>query len=171
MKVRGRLSKAFAVGAVAALVALSAPTLAGALVICGSGIGGKFGMVGIVDRQTARLNVANVGPEVHPGEVQKCMVELMFLDSMGMVLARTTLDLMPGEAKFHDFSFDDVGVPRPTGRLQIRPEARLLGGPDTRGRCLVVPTLEVYDNDTMQTMIFWPPGPTLTLVQTPEPHL
>jgi hypothetical protein len=97
------------------------------------------------------------------------MVELTFMDSMGMVLARTTLDLMPGHAGFHDFSFDDVVGPQPTGRLQVRPEARLLGGPDTRGRCLVVPTLEVYDNTTMQTMIFF--GLTPTLEQGPAPHL
>jgi len=167
MKLRGRISKAFAVGAVAALVALSAPMLAEALII----VLVKFGMVGIVDGQTARLNVVSLDPkELDPNERPgECMVELSFLDSMGMVLARTTRDLMPGEAAFHDFSFDDVVGTRPTGRLQIRPQAMLLGGPDTRGRCLVVPTLEVYDNTTMQTMIFF--GLTPTLVQGPQPHL
>jgi hypothetical protein len=164
MRSKGRISKALALGAVAALVALSAPTLAGAIVI----VGGKFGMVGIVDGQTARLNVVNTvpGDNLSPGS---CMVELMFLDSMGNTLAHTRKTLMPGEAAFHDFSFDDVIGPRPTGRLQIRPEAKLLGGPDTRGLCLIVPTLEVFDNTTMQTMIFF--GLTPTLVQGPAPHL
>jgi len=167
MRSKGRISKALALGAVAAIMALSAPTLAGAIIIIGS----KFGMVGIVDGQTARLNVVNVSRALPPpdGDMPECMVELMFMDSMGMVLARTTLDLMPGHAGFHDFSFGDVVGPQPTGRLQIRPEAMLLGGPDTRGLCLVVPTLEVYDNTTMQTMIFF--GLTPTLVQGPAPHL
>jgi len=161
MRSKGRISKALALGAVAALVALSAPTLARAHTNFTN-----FGMVGIVDGQTARLNVVNISAQLPPGP---CMVELMFMDSMGMVLARTTLDLMPGEAAFHDFNFADVIGPQPIGRLQIRPEARLLGGPDTRGRCLVVPTLEVYDNTTMQTMIFF--GLTPTLVQGPAPDL
>lgn len=162
MSSKGRISKALALGAVAAIVALSTPTLVGAIIIIGS----KFGMVGIVDGQTARLNVVNISTQLPPGP---CMVELMFMDSMGMVLARTTLDLMPGHAGFHDFSFDDVVGTRPTGRLQIRPQAMLLGGPDTRGRCVVVPTLEVYDNDSMKTMIFF--GLTPTLEQGPQPHL
>ena len=165
MRSKGRISKALALGAVAALVALSAPTPAGGFII----EGGKFGMVGIVDGQTARLNVANLGAVPPPDADRPCMVELMFMDSMGMVLARTTLDLMPGHAGFHDFSFDDVVGTRPTGRLQIRPEAMLLGGPDTRGRCVIVPTLEVYDNVSMKTMFLL--GLTPTLEQSPQPHL
>jgi hypothetical protein len=157
MRSKGRISKAFVLGAVAALVALSAPTLAGAIVIIDG-----FGMVGIVDGQTARLNVVNVSTQLPPGP---CMVALMVMDSMGMVLARTTLDLTPGHAAFHDFSFDDVVGPRPTGRLQIRGEVRALGN---RRACRnLVPTLEVFDNDSMKTMFLL--GLTPVFQQPPDP--
>jgi len=165
MRSKGRISKALALGAVAAIMALSTPTLAGAIIIIGS----KFGMVGIVDGQTARLNVVNVSQPPPEGDMPECMVELMFLDSMGNTLAHTRKTLMPGEAAFHDFSFADVVGPQPIGRLQIRPEAMLLGGPDTRGLCLVVPTLEVIDNESMKTMFLL--GLTPTLEQGPAPHL
>lgn len=65
----------------------------------------RFGMVGVVLGQTARLNVVVDSPDLTnpPNPDRTCAVELMFLDAMGNVLARSMESLMPGHAAFLDF--------------------------------------------------------------------
>jgi hypothetical protein len=110
-----------------------------------------FGMIGITNEQTARLNVVNVG-EVQPGRVQ---VELMFLDGQGNVLRRSTETLMPGRATFLDL--DGATLPRDSGppsaggnRTQIRAKIRLVEDPNLTpipiGDRNLAATVEVFDN-------------------------
>ena len=106
-------------------------------------------MVGIVEgQQTARLNVVNWGdPEIK--NARPCMVELMFFDSEGEMLAMMMVSLDPGVAMFHDLRFPAAGV---EGRFQIRAEVMVMGD---KKSCDVIPTLEIYDNETMKTEVFW----------------
>ena len=121
----------------------------------------NFGMLGITSGQTARLNVVRLGepPEPdrsnpHPEPERPVQVELMFFDSQGNVLLRSTETLMPGHAAFLDF--DGATLPRepadtfpPTGgisnRTQIRGAVQVLGTPPTGDRNLAA-TVEVFDN-------------------------
>src|SRR3990170_5428881 len=112
-------------------------------------VGGKFGMVGITMGQTARLNVVNVIDlnQISTGDRNECMVELMFFDSDGEMLAMRMVSLDPGMAAFHDLRFPaDV-----EGRFQIRAEGMIMGD---KMSCNVIPTLEIYDNETMKTEVF-----------------
>ncbi len=131
-----------------------------------------FGMFGLFMSQTARLNVVSVGnPDFRPGE---CMVEQSFLDSMGMTHKMMTETLMRGHAAFLDLAYDEIPTELRGGtsplRVQLRGVVRAVDNPDyRRNMCAVVPTLEVYDNNSMKTMILF--GLTPMLVQGPEPHL
>ena len=112
-------------------------------------------MVGIVEgQQTARLNVVNWGdPEIK--NARPCMVELMFFDSDGEIIAMEMMTVEPGKAMFHDFA----GVAYEEGtRLQIRAEVMVM---DNRNDCNIVPSLEIYDNETMKTEVFMDPIPHL----------
>ena len=112
-------------------------------------VGGKFGMVGITRGQTARLNVVNViDPNSIDGDARSCSAELMFFDSEGEMLAMMMVSLDPGVAMFHDLRFP-AGV---EGRFQIRAEVMVMGD---KKSCDVIPSLEVYDNTTMKTEVFW----------------
>ena len=116
---------------------------------------GKFGMVGITRGQTARLNVVNViDPNSIDGDARSCSAELMFFDSEGEMLAMTMVGLDPGMAMFHDLPFPAGGE----GRFQIRAEVMVMGD---KKSCDVIPTLEIYDNETMKTEVFMDPIPHL----------
>ena len=119
-------------------------------------VGGKFGMVGIVEgEQTARLNVVNVAPADTRTPRTPCMVELMFFDGDGEMLAMAMVTLDPGKAAFHDFTDSVYEVGR---RLQIRAEVMIMGD---KVSCNVIPTLEIYDMETMKTEVFMDPVPHL----------
>lgn len=106
------------------------------------------GIVGIVEgEQTARLNVVNVATADTRMPGVPCRVEMMFFDSDGEMLAMSMVTLDPGKAAFHDFTDSAYEEGR---RLQIRVEVMAQGG----GDCNIIPTLEVYDMDTMKTEVF-----------------
>jgi len=132
-------------------------------------IGGKFGMFGLARGQTARLNVVRViDPNQRPGE---CSVELMFVDSMGMTVGGPmTVDLMRGHAMFLDLAYDALpGALRVDTRVQLRGVVNGIIDPNSSPRCGVVPTVEVYDNISMQTMFIL--GLTPGIQADPIPHL
>ena len=124
-----------------------------------------FGMIGITHEQTARLNVVNWG-DVNPGPCRsrggevdpgpcRVQVELIFVDSQGNVLMRSTESLMPGHAAFLDL--DGATLPRDTGppsaggnRTEIRAKIRLFEDPSiqpvSQGDRNLAATVEVFDN-------------------------
>jgi len=108
-----------------------------------------FGMFGITQGQTARLNLVNL----ETGEFVPCIrVELSFVDSDGNTLLQKVYDVDRGKSAFLDLNGNQF-VGR-SGRAQIRALARFVGAPDTRDdpffrNCL--PTLEVIDNVTGRT--------------------
>lgn len=114
----------------------------------------NFGMFGITQGQTARLNVVNL----ETGEFVPCIrVELSFIDGDGNTLLQKVYDVDRGKSAFLDLNGNQF-VGR-GGRTQIRAQVRFVGTPDTRDdpffrNCL--PTLEVIDNVTGRTNFIVP---------------
>jgi hypothetical protein len=139
----------------------------------------RFGMVGIAEGQTARLNLVNLyppGPRVVPPD--PCRAELQFLDGDGNVVAARRVQLVAGHAAFLDFApafvpINTVGDAVAPLRAEIRANVVLAAGGVPPGPCRA--TLEIFDNATARTTVFvasgpraCPPGPP---VAPPDPCL
>jgi hypothetical protein len=115
-----------------------------------------FGMVGIVEGQTARLNLVNLGngPSEFP---PPCRATLQFFDGEGNVLAERRVRLEAGRAAFLDLTptsipANTVGDVLAPPRAQIRAAINPTGGeypPPCRA------TLEIFDNATSRTGILY----------------
>ena len=117
-----------------------------------------FGMVGIAAGQTARLNIVNLGngPSAIP---PPCRATLQFLDDQGNLLANQHVRVEAGNAVFLDLaaSFpstngvgDDLAPPRAEIRAAIETPDGELPPP-----CKA--TLEIFDNASGRTSVFYPP--------------
>jgi hypothetical protein len=121
----------------------------------------RFGMVGIVDSQTARLNLVNLGIPTPDGlPPGPCRAHLKFFDGEGNLLASQRVDLKPGQAAFLDFapSFNPPVNDTNSGpqRAEIRGAIVPIDGayaPPCKA------TVEIFDNATGRSSIFIPPGP------------
>ncbi len=120
-----------------------------------------YGMVGIADGETARLNIVNVGvPDpttgIPPGP---CRARLQFVDADGNELASRGVAPEMGHAKFLDFTPRFVPVDTAAG-APLRAEIRAVVLTDNGvppGPCRV--TLEIFDNVTGRSEVVLPPGP------------
>jgi hypothetical protein len=119
-----------------------------------------FGMVGIAEGQTARLNLVNLGaPAAIP---PPCRARLRFLDADGNVVASRSVVVEAGQAAFLDFapSFAPINT---VGDVALPPRAEIRAvvnfGIDTvpPGPCRA--TVEIFDTATGRTSVFIPPGP------------
>jgi hypothetical protein len=121
-----------------------------------------FGMIGLAQGQTARLNIVSVSPgpctpsEVSPGP---CRVQLAFLDADGRVivtrsgaLAQVTLTLVSGRAASLDLNADDLLIDGM--RTEIRGVAQVTSRLVAPGPCRL--TLEIVDNITGRTDLIMP---------------
>jgi hypothetical protein len=118
-----------------------------------------FGMVGIAEGQTARLNVVNLGNADPQSPPDPCRVELQFFDADGNPIAGSRVRVKPGQAA----SLDYVATFVPTNvvtdavtpaRAEIRPAVNTDTGllaPQCRA------TVEIFDNSTGRTAVFIPP--------------
>jgi hypothetical protein len=134
---------------------------------------GRFGMVGLAVAQTARLNAVNVLPPDVPPEL--CRVTLGFLDSDGKTLLTRRgseivqeVSIMPGQAAFLDMPAAEVL--RGSRRVEFRaglefPPATALPLDPCRN---IVATLEIFDDLTGRTMVFYPPDPIKPTVDKME---
>ena len=122
-----------------------------------------YGMVGIADGQTARLNLVNLGvPDpttgVPPGP---CRMGLKFVDADGNVLASRGVAPEAGHSTFLDFTPSFVPINTTDAVTPLRAEIRAVVFSDNGlppGPCRV--TLEIFDNATGRTQIaLYPPGP------------
>src|SRR5712671_5164890 len=121
-----------------------------------------FGMVGIADGQTARLNLVNLGkPDPLTGAIPPpCRARLQFADSQGNVLATRDVAPRAGRAAFLDFVPDfappinTVGDIAPLLRAEIRAVVTFDDG-TLAPPCRV--TAELFDNATGRTSILYPP--------------
>jgi hypothetical protein len=118
--------------------------------------GVSFAMIGVATGQSARVNALNLGSRLSTQD-SSCSVTLQFLDTKGQVLKQTAVTLPSGKATSLDLSRD--AVPGDEVRAEIR-AVLLFGysggaspGPDVLQQfdCNIVPSIEVYDNDTGKT--------------------
>jgi len=114
-----------------------------------------FGMAGIIDGQSARLNALLLptgGPLIAGGS---CQVTFTFLNEQGATLARATMPATQNQSVHFDFP------PLPTAattRTEIRGTVQVAFTvtPGTTGVaagpvCAVVPTMEIFNSTTGQT--------------------
>lgn len=138
----------------------------------GTDVGNGFGMVGIAQGQTARLNVVNIG---NPDELP-CEVALQFLDGEGNTLAEQGIIIIGGKAASLDLDAAELGGPDTrAGRVQIRALMKVLGGPDTKNTdgatCgdYLLSTLEIFDSRTGQTTVILNPAVVVGFNPQPDP--
>jgi hypothetical protein len=124
-----------------------------------------YGMIGIADGETARLNVVNLGvPDPTTGiPPDPCRMRLQFVDAEGNVLASRGVAPEMGHSKFLDFTpaFVPVNTADGLAVTPLRAEIRAVLFTDNGvppGPCRV--TLEIFDNVTGRTQIaLSPPDP------------
>jgi hypothetical protein len=109
---------------------------------------GKLGSVGMVQGQTLRVNISNVGnPNLR--DALACVATVEFFDQEGNVLAQTRLRLIPGEGQSTDLVGDDNLIGNPNIRLQVRAVVEV----DTKD-CPAVASMELFDTETGKTEVF-----------------
>jgi hypothetical protein len=121
----------------------------------------RFGMVGIADSQTARLNLVNLGipaPDGFPPD--PCRAHLKFFDGEGNLLASRRVDLKPGQAAFLDFAASFNPPVNDTDAGPLRAEIRAALVPiDGAYPPPCKATVEIFDNATGRSSILYPPDP------------
>ena len=120
------------------------------------------GMVGLTAGQTARLNVLNPGA-LAPAVGVVCAAQLSFLNSEGKVLKTTSATVPPGESM--SFNLDrDVDLLVSDFRVQVRATIAY-----TSASCALLPTLEVFNDDTGRKQFVVGRFAAIPLPLTPAP--
>ncbi len=117
-----------------------------------------FGMVGLTQGQTARLNLLNPGvlPPLATGAI--CSAQVSFLDNKGAVLKTAPISVLPGQSVPFDLN-RDTDVTSTDQRVQIRAilqtplPSPIVASPQQLMGCPLIPTLEIFDNDTGRTQV------------------
>ena len=115
-----------------------------------------YGMIGIANGQTARLNVVNLGvPDPTTGlPPDPCRMRLQFVDAEGNVLVSRGVAPEMGHSKFLDFTPSFVPINTADAVAPLRAEIRPVMFSDNGvppDPCRV--TLEIFDNVTGRTQI------------------
>jgi hypothetical protein len=116
-----------------------------------------FGMVGIAQGQTARLNLVNTGS---PAELAPpCRAHLRFLDANGNVLASLRAEAAADHATFLDYAasfapINTVGDAVGPARAEIRAAVQFTDD-QFAPPCRV--NVEIFDNTTGRTSILYAP--------------
>ena len=112
--------------------------------------------VGLVDTQTARINVFYGPPDTIPGP---CFLEFRVYDVDGRMVGSDIFSVEPGQATHYDYSIPIIPGTAPIGaasRTQLRFVVLRPRG-DIRPACRapnrIVTTLEVFDNATGATTL------------------
>ena len=109
--------------------------------------------VGITLGQTARLTFANIG------ETRGFIINWRFIDADGVIVARSERPLTIPFGKMVSVDLDRNTLPRPEARVQIRAEVEVLTPGNPRNDLST--SLEVFDNDTGKTTVFFWPTETI----------
>jgi hypothetical protein len=134
------------------------------------------GMVGLTAGQTARLNVLNPGTEGPIIAGANCAAQLSFVNAAGVVVKTAPVNVMPGQSVPFDLN-RDVDLASVTDlRAQVRATIQAPGATPsataatTATTCRLIPTLEVFNNDTGRTQFIdtrFPQNPPPTATTTP----
>lgn len=109
---------------------------------------GRLGTIGIVQGQTLRVNISNIGnPELR--DAIACVGTVEFFDQEGNVLGQTRLRLIPGQGQSTDLVGDDNLIGDPHMRLEVRAVVQV----DTKD-CPAVASMELFDTETGKTEVF-----------------
>jgi hypothetical protein len=145
----------------------------------------SFGMVGITQGQTIRLNVVNTfPPPVADSQLQTYRVVMTFLDAEGHRLRsrdgsiiRRAMDLEPGKAAFLDLNADDLQYPPGPSRLQLRAIVNVTpppipdsnqNPPPVNDR--IVTSVEVFNNANGRTVFAMAAAPSVQTFPPPNPE-
>ena len=119
-----------------------------------------FAVVGIAPGQSARINALNQSPSPAVQGPAACRIALQFYDAQGLLLKEYLVaGLAVGKSAAVDLNRDDLpGSDRFSLRAVLafgysggaNPPPQLLQQTAT---CNIVPSLEIYDNDTQKTSI------------------
>jgi hypothetical protein len=116
-----------------------------------------FGMVGLTEGQTVRLNALNPGAPSPLATGAICSGQLSFLNDQGVVLKTAAVNVLPGKSVFLDLDRDtDLAVA--DRRVEIRATIQIpivtpVVNPPWPATCTLIPTLEVFNNDTGRTQV------------------
>jgi hypothetical protein len=157
MFVRSVRSPHFALG-IAAAVVLAGTALARTATAFNPQPDPPFGMVGIAQGQTARLNLVNTASPNAVLLAPPCRARLRFLDADGNVLARLAVEVPAGHATFLDYSPAFVGTNADVvgpARAEIRAAVTFLDEEVPPDPCRV--NAEIFDNATGRTSILYAP--------------
>jgi len=95
----------------------------------------------------------------------------MFHDIMGNLIGRSMIvDLLPKHGAFVELKYEDIPVEMrgdAGARFGIQPCVMPAGDRTPRKGCAPVPTVEVYIQDTLQTMVLFGLTPVLSLPPDP----
>ena len=109
--------------------------------------------VGLTFGQTARLTFANIG------EIRGIVINWRFIDADGEIVATSERTLTIPFGKMVSVDLDRNTLPRPEARVQIRAEVEVLTHGNPRNDLST--SLEVFDNDTGKTTVFFWPTETI----------
>jgi len=134
------------------------------------------GMVGLTAGQTARLNVLNPGALAPAATAVVCSAQLSFWTDQGTVVKTTSVSVLPGKSVSFNLN-RDTDVAAAGERVEIRaviayPALSPATTTPPTAVCGLLPTLEVFNNDTGRTQFVvgrFAPVP-LALATTPEPE-
>src|SRR5215831_14933092 len=125
-----------------------------------------FGMTGLANDQTARVNALGlpVGGPIIANAV--CQVTMQFLDEQGKTLASSTQPVIQGQSAHFDLRRADIDAA--ADRREIRATVRTnfvtpTATPVAFG-CSVLPTLEVFNQDTGRAMTMITQTQSLSLI-------
>jgi hypothetical protein len=158
MFVRIARSPRFALG-VAAAVILAGTALARTATAFNPQPDPPFGMVGIAQGQTARLNLVNAGSPTAALVPPPCRARLRFLDADGNVLARVGAEVEAGHSTFLDYALptvpvNGIGDAVAPLRAEIRAAVHFVDD-EIPPPCRV--SLEIFDNATGHTGVLYAP--------------
>jgi len=115
-----------------------------------------FGMAGLAAGETARVNALNLaagGPLILGGS---CQVTVAFLDESGKTLATQTLPAVQGQSVHFDLLRSQADAGADPVEIRATVTAAFVISPNTTTAsaafCSIVPTLEVFNQSTGQTV-------------------
>jgi hypothetical protein len=116
-----------------------------------------FGMIGIAIGESARVNALNIGNALSTQD-SSCSVMLQFLDTEGRLLKQKVVTLQAGKAAALDLDRGELpGGNDPRAEIRAVLFFGYSGGANPppallqKFDCNIVPSLEVFDNDTGRT--------------------